>query len=712
MKQNLLLLCALLFWGTAFAQNQSSVQLKGVYHQGKVLLRWGPADFPTWQKGNTLGYKLERIQLTSGGVAQSAAQVNASLLVLDSLIKPAPESLFISMSDTLNAAGIAAAALYQESFDVEPMSGGDDLARALNANSQQENRYGFGLLAADGSFAVASAMALGYSDQNNVQAGESYLYRLYQHTQANGQNPVLIGAITLSTANEYQAPAPPLPQTEVKGQQILLSWSRTGLEQHYTTYMVERSTDAGNTWTKANNSPLLSPEREGNKPDLVFFGDQLPATGNVQYRVRGITPFGFAGTPSASVAASKQGVQRSERPFVYKITEVNQGTLSLFWEFPDSLNAQIQRIEVRRSSAPEGPFTLLPSGTLSNTARSFEDASPLSSNYYQVVAIHQDNYEMSAVPALGQIADETPPGVPAGLKGSISNGGTVDLSWTVNADLDVRGYRVFKSNSADGTFSEVSQGVIAGVAFSHRIEMQTLSKSIFYRISAVDFHENESAMGTVLELKRPDVVPPAEPLVLKVQPSNAGISIEWQPSSSEDVVKHVIERKPSAGSAWESAWVQNGALSSAQTWQDTNLATVAEWDYRVIAYDEAGLYSSSKPAKGKSTAVKRPGPSNGKAEISTSDNQLAVKLLWQYPENIKPMDMLIYRARDNASLTLYSVLPLEENPPVTTLAGQQALYVYKDKEVNPGSDYKYQIIMRFSDGVRSAATPEIPVSLK
>lgn len=367
---------------------------------------------------------------------------------------------------------------------------------------------------------------------------------------------------------------------------------------------------------------------------------------------------------------------------------------------------------MRRSSNPDGPFTLMANGTLGNTARSFEDASPLSSNYYQVVAIHQDNYEMSAVPALGQIADETPPGVPAGLKGSISNGGTVDLSWTVNADLDVRGYRVFKSNSANGTFSEVSQGVIAGATFSHRIEMQTLSKSIFYRVSAVDFHENESAMGIVLELKRPDVVPPAEPVVIKIQPSNAGISIEWQPSSSEDVVKHVIERKPSAGSAWESAWVQNGPLSSAQTWQDTNLATVAEWDYRVIAYDEAGLYSSSKPVKGKSTAVKRPGPSNGKAEISTSDNQLAVKLRWEYPENIKPMDMLIYRAKGNSSLTLYSVLPLEENPPVSTLAGQQALYVYKDKEVKPGSDYKYQIVMRFSDGVRSAATPEIPVSLK
>lgn len=712
MKQNLLLLFALLIWGAAYTQNSSSVQINGVYHQGKVLLRWVPADFPSWQKGNTLGYKLERIRLTNSGAAQSQEQVNASLLVIDSLLKPAPESLFISMSDTLNAAGIAAAALYQESFDVVPMANGDDLARALNANAQQENRYGFGLLAADGSFVVAKSMALGYADQNSLQSGETYQYRLYQHTQINGQSPLLVGTIMVSTAADYQPPSPSQPRIEVKGQQALLSWSRTGLEQHYTTYLVERSTDAGNTWTKANNSPLLSPEKEGNNADLVFFGDQLPANGSVQYRVKGISPFGFAGTASATVTGSKQSTQRSERPFVYKITEVNQGTLSLYWEFPDSLNAQIQRIEVRRASNPDGPFTLMSNGILSNTARSFEDASPLSSNYYQVVAIHQDNYEMNAVPALGQIADETPPGVPAGLKGSISNGGTVDLSWNVIADLDVRGYRVFSANSATATFIEVSQGVLTSNTFSQRIEINTLSESIYFRISAVDFHENESEMGVVLELKRPDVVPPAAPVMIQVNPTNVGISIEWQPSSSDDVVKHVIERKPSAGNAWEAAWTQNGLLNSAQTWQDTNLATIAEWDYRIVAYDEAGLFNSSKPAKGKSTAVKRPQPSNGKAEISTADKQLAVKLRWEYPDNFKPMDMLVYRAKGNASLTLYSILPIEENPPVTTLAGQQALYVYRDIEVTPGLDYKYQIVMRFSDGIRSPATPEISISLK
>lgn len=712
MKQNLLIVCALLLWGAVIAQD-NTVRLMGVYRQGKVLLRWGPADYISWQKGNSLGYKLERFRLSSGGVAQTQEQVNATLQVLDSLLKPAPESLFLALSDTLNAAGIAAAALYQESFDVEPMSSGsDDLARAINTNSQQENRYGFGLLAADESFTVAQAMALGYADQSNIQTGETYLYRLYQYTQANGQNPLLIGAMVVNTATEYQPPAPPLPRAEVKGQQALLSWSRTGLEQHYTTYTVECTADNGATWVKCNKSPLLSPEAEGKNADLVYFADQLPANGSVQYRVLGITPFGFRGIPSATVTASKQGIQRNERPFVYKITEVNQGTLTLYWDFPDSLNAQVQRIEVRRSADPDGPFSLVSNGTLANDARSFVDPSPLSSNYYQVVAIHQDNYEMSAQPALGQMVDATPPAVPAGLKGSLSTSGTVSLSWTANTELDVRGYRVFSANGANATFVEVSQGVITETSFGQSIDMQTLSESIYYRINAVDFHENESAMGTVLELKRPDVIAPSAPLLVQAQPSNAGISIDWQPSSSEDVVRHVIERKPSAGSAWEKVWESSGSINGAQNWQDTNLVMVAEWDYRVVAYDEVGLFSSSKPANAKATAVKRPRPSNGKAEIATSNNQLAVKLLWEYPENVKPMDMLIYRGKDSANLTLYTTLPIEDNPPVTTLAGQQALYVYRDKEVSPGSNYKYQIVLRFTDGIRSPATPEISVSLK
>lgn len=714
MKQNLLILFALCCCTALWGQESGNTRLTGVYYQGKVLLRWGPADFSSWQKGNTFGYQLERFQLSSNGSQNlSDTQVNASRRILNPMLKPAAESVLIAMSDTVNAAGIAAAALYQESFDVEPMSGGDDLARALNANSQQENRYGFGLLAADGSFAVAIAMALGYADQDSLQGGASYLYRLYVHTQADGQNPQLLGAMVISTASEYAPPAAPLPKVEVKGQQVLLSWSRLGLEQHYTTYQVECSVNGGSSWTTANKSPLLSPEREGNNPDLVFFGDKLPTNGNVQYRVRGLTPYGFTGTPSESVAANPEVVQRTERPFVYKINELDAGSLTLFWEFPDSLNAQVQRIEVRRSSKPDGPFELLPNGTLGSAARTFVDANPISANYYQVVAVHQHNYEMSAVPALGQIVDQTPPAVPTNLQGSIANSGTLSLSWASNPDLDVRGYRVFSANEPNATFIEVSNGVITSTTFSQRIEIKTLSTSIYYRISAIDFHENESAMSPVLMLKRPDVVPPTEPVVIKLQPSNAGgISIDWQPSSSDDVVKHVIERKPSTGSAWEKVWEQTGMLTEAQSWLDTNMVMVSEWDYRIIAYDEAGLYSSSKPAKGKSATVKRPGPSNGKAEISTSNNQLAVKLLWQYPENVKPMDALIYRSKDNGSSILYSILALEENPPVTVLAGQQALYVFRDKEVNPGSDYKYQIVMRFSDGYRSPATPEISVSLK
>jgi chitodextrinase len=384
----------------------------------------------------------------------------------------------------------------------------------------------------------------------------------------------------------------------------------------------------------------------------------------------------------------------------------------MYWEFPDSLNSQIQQLEVRRSAEPDGPFVLIPDGTLGSASRSFIDPSPLPSNYYQIVAIHRDNYELSAQPALGQMQDATPPAVPTGLSGSVSNSGTVTLRWAANAELDVRGYRVFSANGANATFVEVSQGVISTAGFSQQIELQTLSESIYYRISALDFHENESPVGPVLELKRPDVVPPSSPVLAKVEPSNAGISLNWEPSSSTDVVRHLIERKPTGSSAWEKVWEQSGTLNGSQNWQDTNLVMVAEWDYRVVAYDDAGLFSSSKLLNTKATTVKRPRPSNGKAEIASSNNQLAVKLLWEYPQNVKPLDMLIYRSKDNANLTLYATLPIEENPPVTTLTGQKALYVFRDKEVKAGSDYKYQIVLRFTDGIRSPATPEIPVSLK
>ncbi len=708
----ILLLLATLYIGVSLSAQSENVSFKGVYRQGKVLLRWAPADFATWQKGNAQGYRLERFRLSNGGVEQGPEQVNASRQVLDSLLKPASEAFFVAMSDTCNEAGVAAAALYENTFEVETNTGGSQVSRAINANTQQENRFGFGLLAADGKFAVARGMALGYVDESLAQPGETYLYRLYLNSTNAPQTPVLLGALLISTASEYSPPTPPAPQTEVRADQVLLSWLRAGLEQHYTTYKVEFSSDGGQNWTPRNANPLLSPEGEGPSAARIFYGDQLTGSSQGQYRIRGVTPFGFSGAASAGVSVSAKAQRREAQPYVFKIEEVNTGSLTLTWEFPDSLNAEIQRMEVRRSSKVDGPFSTLASGSLPATARSFTDAAPLSSNYYQVVAIHQNNYEMTAFPALGQLKDETPPAIPTGLSGSASLGGAVQLKWTANPEADVRGYRVFSSNVQSGDFVEVSKGVIPRNNFEEIISLNTLSEKIYYRVSAVDFHENESEMGPVLTVQKPDIVPPAEPILVEILPNNQGISLRWLPSVSEDAARHVIERKASNGSAWQAVWESSAKLQGEQSWLDTNLTNISTWDYRLVAYDDAKLFSSTKPSSIKATTVKRAVPSNTKAEIGVADDRLLVKLLWQYPQAPRPMDIQIFRAKGQFPLTLHATLPMENTQAVSTLPGDLGLFTYKDKDVKPGSSYRYQIVVRFTDGISSPASPEFSISLQ
>ncbi|WP_353485405.1 hypothetical protein, partial [Haliscomenobacter sp.] len=128
MRTNPLFLLAIAvfsMWTTAVAAQDTSkqVRLLGIYAQGKALLRWAPTDYPSWQRGTKQGYRLERYTLQSNGGSLSNAQVLASRVVLSARLLPLSASIFEQMSDTSNAAGVAGAALYEDSVQVTVNTG-------------------------------------------------------------------------------------------------------------------------------------------------------------------------------------------------------------------------------------------------------------------------------------------------------------------------------------------------------------------------------------------------------------------------------------------------------------------------------------------------------------------------------------------------------------------------------------------------------------
>lgn len=706
MKTKTILLVALLLGllSQGFGQSPSTtVRISGVHYQGRNLLRWVPADFANWRIGLSNGYRLQRFTLSQDGQTLSPTARNASLRTLATRIRPATEAVLESMADTLDAAAVAAAAIYSDTFTVVAL-GQDDLTRASNETAENDNRYGFGLFAADASYATALASGLAFVDTAALLPNAVYVYTLYFYDPANPNTlGTALGNGSINTAQPLVLPNIEVPKVMVKGKDVLISWSKQGLDASYIGYIVERSSNNGSTWEPRNNTPLLATENEAPTADnnTLYYTDTLSAANQTyQYRIRGKSPYGFSGPASAVSNASAVAEELAVVPDIRGIERTAANTLQFNWTFPAESLSKIQGFKVYRATLVDGPYQAL-SGLLNTNTTSYTDANPLSSNYYMVKAIDLQGKEWESIPVLGQPTDVTPPAAPASLQGQIDPSGKVSLSWNKNNEADLLGYRVYSSNLPNAEFLQVTEQPIVANSYTYSIDLKTLADKVYYKIMAVDQRQNNSGFSEVLTLERPDIVPPAQPLLSGVEPDVKGAKVRWVPSGSKDVQKHVLQRRPKGNTTWTDLYTWTDTLTQAQVWLDSTHTDEAEWEYRVLAYDEVGLVSSSGIGSVRIANPKRAVVAGLKAESAISNNQLAVKLTWEYPEDPRVHDFLVYRSIGTESFVIYKTIVISENPALVTSANGNKLYTWKDVEVDKGKSYRYQMVARYLDGVSS-----------
>ncbi len=120
------------------------------------------------------------------------------------------------------------------------------------------------------------------------------------------------------------------------------------------------------------------------------------------------------------------------------------------------------------------------------------------------------------------------------------------LRWKANTEKDIKGYRIFRSNHPQHEFMNIHPAVVLDTLYIDTININTLTKNIYYRVMAIDLRENRSDLSEILQLKRPDKIPPVTPLIKDFVVEKGRIVLNWLGSSSEDVVLHRIYRKPLA----------------------------------------------------------------------------------------------------------------------------------------------------------------------
>lgn len=632
-----------------------------------ILLRWAPDNYSGWEAGNKYGYYIVRVTIMKGGKLIRSPRY---AFLTPAPIKPWPLEKWESLADSDKYMAVAAQAIFGETFSISAGKNASILD-VVNKAKEQDSRFSFALFCADLSRNAALASGLWYTDRD-VRKDEKYLYRVY--LAAPGNVIQTDTAIAYTGTSEYlPLPKPQKLFADCGNKTVILYWDRKILSSYYNSYQVERSEDSVH-FSPLRMQPLVQVSEEIEELTEAMFVDTLAENNKTYYyRLIGFTAFGEK-SPASDIVKGWGVSDLGFAPEISTKKEIN-GRILLEWDFKGE-KSNVKGFRVLRSAKLDLGYSAI-SPLLSPDVHSFIDSLPQPVNYYKVMALGFDGQAKISFPALVQPVDSIPPAPPVGLSARADTTGKVVLHWKANHEPDLLGYRVYRANAAYEEFSQLTVSAITDTDFVDTINLKTTTRHIYYQVMAVDRRMNHSALSDILEVERPDIVPPSPPAITDIHSTSDGVFLEWANSSSNDVAEHIVFRKIK-GSQDYGILARFPVSDTLHSFIDTTAICGKEYDYTVKARDKSGLLSPPAPAMvAERIAVEKSVPLR-KLMVTADRHNLCVNLKWEKPE-AKVLKYIIYRQKgDTGTLVTYHAV-----------SGNNISF--SDQRVNPDTFYNYMV---------------------
>lgn len=660
--------------------------------EGTIMLRWAVTTSRAWRKLNKYGYQLTRYQITENNSLVQPEEWNLGTF------KPKPLEDWMPHIETNNNAAVMAQSLYGETFDIE---GQDELSAIVNLAEEQEQRFTWGLYAADQDYKTAQMAGMGYID-TDVQPNEKYVYKVKALVPRN-ELDIQEGGVFIGLKDYESLPKPlDLAGVFLDGK-TMLSWNYAIHKELYNSYFVERSED-GISFKRINDLPLTG-LNNSDRTDAkrMFYIDSITNNKPYHYRILGRTPFGELSPPSDVVSGEGEQVL-AYVPRITTRTFLDDKRAIIEWEFLEEGNAFIKGFELNRSDTANGKYEVVMQG-LSPTARKVQYDHLKPTNYLTITAVGKNGSERTSFPALVQPVDSVPPIKPIGLAGIIDSLGVVTLNWEANKEKDILGYRVFRGNNKKEEFSQITISPHQATTFYDSISVKNLNAKVYYQLIAVDQRYNMSEPSEILEIKKPDFIKPTKPIFSSYTIKDTKVHMTWVNSSSEDVVKHEIYRKERDGTDWQLVHTQSADSDgqwevgspptpnhqSPTNWTDKDIQEGKQYSYTIIAIDDSNL--ESDPAAPLTVIIPKATIPPAIKELSSYINREKghIELFWKPYKEAQVAELLLYKGHNDDSISLFQSLAPNEKHIV-------------DEKVKPNNEYVYMLRAVFKDGRMSKMT--------
>ena len=527
-----------------------------------------------------------------------------------------------------------------------------------------------------------------------------------------------------------------------------LTWTLDVPAEEYVYFDIERAdvSQSPLDWQKVNDLPYIYMKDSKLKElNSVTYVDDLPDNiTTFAYRVCGKSPYGILSPPSDTVHVKGIGprmeIELDIDSFEYL---VNANDVILRWPaLPATAEAQIDRYDVYRAAEYTGPFLQINQSALHNTTYTYNDNSPLSSNYYKLEATDVNGHKYESLIRFYQLADSTAPADPVITEVKFISDDEVLVSWDHVDDSDLNGYRLCISNKEQGNYIQNNNELIKTNSYKFSVSKETEIDSLYVCISSEDHHQNLSQGSVPVGITRPDLHGPSDPVLSSVSAAPDGIHLIWKWSSSEDVSQHVLQRRALSGPSWIDVLTITPEQKSdyntsgeGPSYVDSSYVEIQEYQYRLVAQDNSDHITSSKlfstrpytpQVTGNVSSVTLEEDSNpafrpaivdrvmgdlqkigARPILRSSETQTKhdLTLGWVYPLTANVREFQIYRSMSGGTMELYKTVSLSksmglsdyETVEVTAPVGNQS-FSFTDENLTPNRRYTYQVKTVHMDG--------------
>ncbi len=697
MKNRLFLSLYFCFLAVSSGQDQDanprSAQLALITRTDKdsVVLRWAPNKPGGWLVGNRLGYHVERVRMNRDGSFNRSGYERLTSVPM----KPWTQEQWLQRAPRDNKfAPIALQALYGKAFIPRP-TGEEQMSALRNAADELSNRYGFSLLAADNDALAANGLALRLVD-SNVKDGDRFIYRVF--VAGVDSTYALDTAYAVVEVRPFQSlPAPQQFSAEGQDGQVALRWADPP-GSGFSGYFVFRSEDKGKTYKKLNDFPFVNvtPEQAKGQGVPRFLDTAVVNYKIYRYALRGVTPFGELSSP-AELETYGRDLRGPGSPEAQNPTQLDARRVRIQWEIKNP-DPDLAGFVIGKSNSSMGGYRELLKRPLPPAAREYVDSTANEEEaYYIVGAIDTAGNVSPSLPVYAAIIDSLPPGIPRGLRGTIDTLGIVRLKWNFGPEPDILGYRVLRANDPTHEFAQRTGVPWKDTTFVDTVNINTLTRYVYYRIAAVDKRYNHSEFSPMLALKRPDRIAPEPPVFLDTFVTDSLVQLTWAPSTSEDIKTQVLYRKEASDKQWKPLV---NLKPADRTHIDRAVVQSTMYQYQIEAVDSAGHHSGfAMPVQARPyDPGTRPAVDSLRATYSQKAGSISLRWVYKNPPKEKYW-FVVYRGTGEYSLAQYRSI-------------ESRFTAFEDKSLSGKGSYRYAVKVMTSKGGESKLSATVTVMVE